>query len=135
MWAMLMSKYRTQCLCMVMIIVALSAWISGYRTARYQYQSQISSLQKEYADETAQREQQTNQQLQAALIEQQKWQQFAQQQSVQLAQIRTHLDKQSELLNKEIHHAIEQDKKSGNDCVGLGDNSLQLYNRAFGYSD
>ena len=135
MWAMLMSKYRTQCLCMVMIIVVLSAWISGYRTARYQYQSQISSLQKEYADETAQREQQTNQQLQAALIEQQKWQQFAQQQSVQLAQIRTHLDKQSELLNKEIHHAIEQDKKSGNDCVGLGDNSLQLYNRAFGYSD
>ena len=134
MWA-IATKYRTECLCILMIRLELVAWISGYHTASYRYQTQISNLQKEYAEQTAKREQQTNQQLQAALIEQQKWQQFAQQQSVQLAQIRTHLDKQSELLNKEIHHAIEQDKKSGNDCVGLGDNSLQLYNRAFGYSD
>ena len=59
----------------------------------------------------------------------------AQKQGEQLAQIRVRLDKQSELLSKDINHAIEQDKNSGHDCAGIGTNSLHLYNRAFGYSN
>ena len=134
MWA-IATKYRTECLCILMIMLELVAWISGYHTASYRYQTQISSLQKEYADETAQREQQTNQQLQAALIEQQKWQQFAQQQSVQLVQMQQKLDIQAAQLHKEIPHAIAQDKQTGADYNGIGTHSLRQYNRAFGYSD
>ena len=76
------------------------------------------------------------QQLQNAQADKQKWYDFAQRQSSQLAQATQTLDAQAALLQKDIPHAIAQDAASGGHChSGLGADSLRLYRRALGYTD
>ena len=115
MWAILI-KYRAWGGLALLLAVAAAAWAGGRHAAGQDHQAETAALQ-------------------AALVQQQQWQQFAQKQGEQLAQIRVRLDKQTELLSKDIDHAIEQDKNSGHDCAGIGTNGLHLYNRAFGYPD
>lgn len=109
--------------------------MGGRHAAGQDHQAATDRLKAQYAREKLDAEQRHTAALQAALAQQQQWQQFAQKQGEQLAQIRVRLDKQTELLSKDINHAIEQDKNSGHDCAGIGTNSLHLYNRAFGYSN
>lgn len=132
MW-LILSKYRFQAALMLLLIIA--AWTFGYGMARSVYQSKISSLKAEYAQQTAQREQQHAAQIQAALLEQQQWQQFAQQQSLQIAQMQQELDAQAVQQQKEIPNVIQKDNASGTTFNGLGDNSLQHYKKSFGYPD
>ena len=134
MWAALI-KYRAWGGLALLLAVAAVAWAGGKRAAGQDHQTETAALKAQYAQEKLDAEQRHTAALQAALAQQQQWQQFAQKQGEQLAQIRVRLDKQTELLSKDIDHAIEQDKNSGHDCVGIGASSLHLYNRAFGYSD
>lgn len=129
MWWMLI-RYRKQ---MIQVVVIVAAMIMGFSAARLHYQAQLSKLKMEYAQQTVQREQQAKQRLQAALVEQQKWQKIAEQQNLMLTQERQKIDKQEAKLNKEIPHAITQDNANGTVYNGLGADSLQLYLRAFGY--
>ena len=134
MWAALI-KYRAWGGLALLLAVAAVAWAGGKRAAEQDHQTETAALQAQYAQEKLAAETRHTAALQAALAQQQQWQQFAQKQGEQLAQIRVRLDKQTELLSKDIDHAIEQDKSSGHDCAGIGANSLHLYNRAFGYSN
>lgn len=132
MWLMF-RKYRYIGSLLLLIGGLSLTWLSGYGTAKSKYQAKISALQADYAQQTAKREQQLNQQLQAALSEQHKWQQFSQEQGVKLAQAQQKLDRQAVQQQKEIKHVIEKDKESGIVYNGIGDDSLQIYNRALGY--
>ena len=134
MWAALI-KYRAWGGPALLLAVAAAAWAGGRNAAEQAHQAATDRLKAQYAQEKLTAEQRHTAALQAALAQQQQWQQFAQKQGEQLAQIRVRLDKQTELLSKDINHAIEQDKNSGHDCAGIGTNSLHLYNRAFGYRD
>lgn len=134
MWAALI-KYRAWGGLVLLLAVAAVAWVGGRHAAGQNHQAETAALKAKYAQEKLDAEQRHNAALQAALAQQQQWQQFAQKQGAELAQIRVQLDKQTELLSKDIDHAIEQDKSSGHDGAGIGTNSLHLYNRAFGYPD
>ena len=134
MWAILI-KYRAWGGLALLLAVYAVAWVSGRHNAEQNHAAETAALKAKYAQEKLDAEQRHTAALQAALVQQQQWQQFAQKQGAELAQIRVRLDKQTELLSKDIDHAIEQDKSSGHDCVGIGTNSLHLYNRAFGYRD
>lgn len=132
MW-LILSKYRFQAALMLLLMIA--AWTLGYGMARSVYQSKINSLKAEYAKETAQREREAAQQFQAVLSEQQKWQQFAQQQSLQIAQMQQKLDAQAVRQQKEIPNVIQKDNSGSIIFNGLGNNSLQHYKKSFGYTD
>lgn len=132
MWLML-SKYRFQAACWVLLM--LISWTLGYGMARSVYQNKISSLKTEYAEQTAQREQQHATQVQAALNERQKWQDFAQRQGVQLAHAQQKLDIQAAQQQKEIKNVIQKDNSGSVTFNGLGNDSLQHYKKSFGYSN
>ena len=134
MWAALI-KYRAWGGLALLLAIAAAAWAGGRHAAGQDHQAATAALKAQYAQEKLDAEQRHTAALQAALVQQQQWQQFAQKQGAELAQIRVQLDKQTELLSKDIDHAIEQDKSSGHDGAGIGANSLHLYNRAFGYPD
>ena len=134
MWAALI-KYRAWGGLALLLAVYAVAWAGGRHAAGQDHQAETDRLKAQYAQEKFDAEQRHTAALQAALVQQQQWQQFAQKQGAELAQIRVRLDKQTELLSKDIDHAIEQDKNSGHDCAGIGANGLHLYNRAFGYPD
>ena len=134
MWAILI-KYRAWGGLALLLAVAAAAWAGGRHAAGQDHQAETDRLKAQYAQEKLAAEQRHTAALQAALAQQQQWQQFAQKQGAELAQIRVRLDKQTELLSKDISHAIEQDKSSGHDCAGIGTNGMYIYNRAFGYPD
>ena len=66
--------------------------------------------------------------------ERQKWVDFAQSQSVKLAEANRRLDTKTTHIKQEIPHAIARDKSTGGCYSGLGADSLRLYRQAFGYS-
>ncbi len=134
MWAILI-KYRAWGGLALLLAVAAAAWAGGRHAAGQDHQAETAALKAQYAREKLAAEQRHTAALQAALAQQQQWQQFAQKQGAELAQIRVRLDKQTELLSKDIDHAIERDKNSGHDCAGIGTNGMYIYNRAFGYPD
>lgn len=131
MWLML-SKYKVQAACTVLILLA---WSLGFGMAKSLYQNKINVLEMEYAKQNAQREQQYVHELQAMLAEKQKWQDFAQQQGVQLAQAQQKLDIQAAQIHKDNHDAIQKDNSGNQHFNGIGTYSLRQYNRAFGYTN
>ena len=70
------------------------------------------------------------QQLQNAQANKQKWYDFAQLQSSNLAQANQQLTAQSELLKQEISNAIKNDDSNGVCFSGLGNDSLRIYQQA-----
>ena len=64
----------------------------------------------------------------------QKWVDFAQSQSVKLAEANRRLDTKTTHIKQEIPHAIARDNRAGGCHSGLGADSLRLYRQAFGYS-
>lgn len=134
MWLML-SKYRVYLIWLLIYAVVIFAWSLGFRMAKRECAIEIGNLKAIYTAELLQREQQANQQFQAALSEQQKWQQFVQQQSLQIAQMQQKLDAQVAQQQKEIPNVIQKDNASGTAFNGLGNDSLQHYKKSFGYPD
>lgn len=66
--------------------------------------------------------------------ERQKWVDFAQSQSVKLAEANRRLDTKTTHIKQKIPHAIARDNRAGGCHSGLGADSLRLYRQAFGYS-
>lgn len=126
-------KYRFQAAITLLLIA--TAWTLGYGMARSVCQNTISSLKAAHAAELFKHEQQAKQQLQAALTEQQKWQQFAQRQSLQIAQMQQKLDAQAAQQQKEIPNVIQKDNSGGITFNGLGNDSLRHYRKSLGYTD
>ena len=74
------------------------------------------------------------QQLQNAQADKQKWYDFAQHQSSNLALANQQLTAQAELLKQEITNAIQNDNSNGVCFSGLGNDSLHIYQKALGYA-
>lgn len=134
MWLML-NKYRVYLVWFLIYALAIFAWSLGFRMAKRECAVEISSLKAAHTAELLQHEQQAKQQFQAALSEQQKWQQFAQQQSIQIAQMQQKLDAQAAQQQKEIPNVIQKDNSGGITFNGLGNDSLQHYKKSFGYTN
>lgn len=128
------NKYKFQAACAGFVIAcALSAW-AGYAVAQSACHAATLVLKNQYADEKLQAQQTYAAALADALAQKQAALQWAQQQGEQLAATRAQLDQQQHELNKEIPHATHQDNQGTTVYNGIGNHSLQLYNRAFGYA-
>ena len=113
--------------------VFLLGLILGCGFAKVRYTAQIHALNAQHEQVKREFLAQHEHALQTALIEQQKWQAFAQKQGEALAKAQNALDIQTAQNKREIKDAIQKDVSNG-DCVsGIGDNGLQLYKKAFGY--
>lgn len=129
------NKYKFQAACMgLMLACALSAW-AGYAVAQSACHAATLLLKNQYTDEQLKAQQAYSAALADALAQKQAALQWAQQQGEQLAATRAQLDQQQHELNKEIPHATHQDNQGATVYNGIGERSLQLYNRAFGYTD
>lgn len=118
------------------VLIGAMAFYQGYLKASRKAETAQAALVAQHQAQALAAEQAYSQVLKEAQAEQQKWQDFAQRQSQQLAAATRELDKQQGRLKQEIHHAIKQDNPSGNDCPnGLGAHGVQLYNQALGYAD
>lgn len=112
-------------------------WYGGFQTAFEKQQAVIEQIKAEADKGRLKAEQAYAAELEKALAEQKKWQDFAQSESAKLAQANRELDRRAADIEKEIHHVIEKDKSAnGGRCVdGLGADGLRLYRRALGYAD
>lgn len=129
------NKYKFQAACAGFVVAcALSAW-AGYAVAQSACHATTLLLKNQYADEQLKAQQAYSAELADALAKQQAAVQWAQQQGEQLAATRAQLDKRQHELNKEIPHATQHDNQGSIVYNGLGERSLQLYARAFGYAD
>lgn len=129
------NKYKFQAACAGFVVAcALSAW-AGYAVAQSACHAATLVLKNQYADEKLQAQQAYAAALADALAKQQAAERWAQQQGEQLAATRAQLDKRQHELNKEIPHATQHDNQGSIVYNGLGERSLQLYARAFGYAD
>ncbi|WP_165006206.1 hypothetical protein [Neisseria yangbaofengii] len=137
-----MIKYALTVLYAVLAAVLAAAllggvWYGGFQTAFNRQQTVIEQIKAAAAESRLQAEQTYSAELEKALAEQKKWQDFAQNQSAQLAQANRELDRRAAAIEKEIHHVIEKDKSAnGGRCIdGLGADGLRLYRQALGYAD
>jgi len=117
----------------LVLACALSAW-AGYAVAQSACHAATLVLKNQYADEKLQAQQTYSAALADALAKQQAAVQWAQQQGEQLAATRAQLEQRQHELNKEIPHATHQDNQGTTVYNGIGNHSLHLYNRAFGYA-
>lgn len=129
-----MIKYALAALAAAVLLGGV--WYGGFQTAFKRQQVVIGQIKAEAAESRLQAEQTYLAELEKALIEQKKWQDFAQSESAKLAQVNRELDRRAAAIEKEIHHVIEKDKSANGGCVdGLGADSLRLYRQALGYAD
>ena len=129
------NKYKFQAACAGFVVACvLSAW-AGYAVAQSACHVATLVLKNQYADEKLQAQQAYSTALADALAKQQAAERWAQQQGEQLAATRAQLDKRQHELNKGIPHATQHDNQGSTAYNGIGERSLQLYARAFGYAD
>lgn len=132
MW-LIISKYRYALSWLLLVVGLVLVWFSGYATAKFKYEAQISSLKAEYAQKQLATEQAYSAQLSSSLKKYEQWAARAEQiNQAQIAQTRAAQQSADELKRK-IDDVIQQDKLSGNDCTGIGINSLRHYNQSLGY--
>ena len=105
----------------------------GYAHARRLCRADIAAMQQRYTEQSLAAEQAYSAKLQEAMAERQKWHDFAQAQSVKLAETSRRLDTQTAHIKQEIANAVKNDQGSGHCYSGLGAGSLQLYRQALGY--
>ena len=128
------NKYKFQAACAGLVLAcALSVW-AGYAVAQSACHAATLLLKNQYAAEQLKAQQAYSAALADALAKQQAAVQWAQQQGEQLAATRAQLEQRQHELNKEIHHATHQDNQGNTVYNGIGNHSLHLYNRAFGYA-
>ena len=128
------NKYKFQAACVGFVLVcALSAW-AGWAIAQTSCRAATLLLKNQYAAEQLKAQQAHSAALADALAKQQTAVQWVQQQGEQLAATRAQLEQRQHELNKEIHHATHQDNQGTTVYNGIGNHSLHLYNRAFGYA-
>lgn len=117
------------------LIVAV-AWWAGHYEAQQEYSKKAAEQAAQYAAQIAKAEREYSTALKAAADEKQQWYDFAQAQSVKLAEAHRRIDKQTAHLKEQIPHVLQADETNGSRCYrGLGDDSLRLYRQAFGYTD
>lgn len=129
---MLSPVWRTLIAAVVLIGAVLALYFSGYRAAARKAEAEKAALIAAYNHSAQTAAARYAAELETALAEQKKWQDFAQGESAKLAAAMQQIDRQQAQLEKEIHETVQKD---GSRFTGIGADSLRLYNRALGYPD
>ena len=116
-------------------LLAAAVYAAGYHKAADKYQTEKAQLVADYQTAALQAEQAYSAKLAQAAAEKQRWFDYAQTQSVQLADAARQLDARQGYLKQEIPHAVQRDQNRSACRPGLGADSLHLYRQALGYPD
>lgn len=118
----------------VCLLIAAAGLIyrAGYAKAQREAELEQGRLKEQYRTAQLAAAQDSAAKLKQAADEKQKWFDFAQAQSVKLAEAYRRLDVQTASIEKDIANAVEQD---GSSFSGIGTRSLHIYKRAHGYAD
>lgn len=118
---------------LIITAVMLAVYAMGYFSAKRHAEALLLAKEKTWLEQEVQAREAFTQAIEAAAVENQKWQHFSQDLSVKLARSQREADILKTRLNQEVNHAVEQDKKAGHCVDGLGPNGLRLYQQALGY--
>ena len=107
---------------------------AGYLNRDTKAVAEAAKVEAEYKEAQLKAEQAYSAQVAAVAAEKQRWFDYAQEQTVKLAEANRRLDTKTIHIKQEIPHAIARDQKSTGGChSGLGADGLRLYRQALGY--
>lgn len=130
MWKKLSPVWQTLISTLLLVAAVLALYFCGYQAAAKQAEIDKAEIIATYQASALAAEQLYAEKLKAANDEKQKWFDFAQQQSRDLAAAYRQIDRQAAQLEKQIDETVQKD---GSRFNGIGADSVQLYNRAFGH--
>ena len=116
------------------LTVAATCYRAGYLTRDGKAKTEMAAVAAAHQLAQLEAERAYSAKLAEVAAERQKWVDFAQSQSVKLAEANRRLDTKTTHIKQEIPHAIARDNSAGGCHSGLGADSLRLYRQAFGYS-
>ena len=117
------------------LAVAATCYRAGYLNRDGKAKTEMAAVAAAHQQAQLEAERAYSAKLAEVSAEKQKWHDFAQQQSVKLAETTRQLDTQTTRIKQEIANAVKNDQSSGRCYSGLGAGSLQLYKQALGYTD
>lgn len=132
MWKTLSPVWQTLISTMLLVAAVLALYFCGYQAAAKKAQIDQAEIIATYQASALAAEQLYAEKLKAANEEKQKWMDFAQVQSRDLAAAYRQIDRQAAETEKQIDASIQKD---GSRFNGLGADGVRLYNRALGYAD
>ncbi|ROV54490.1 hypothetical protein [Neisseria chenwenguii] len=130
MWKTLSPVWQTLISPILLTAAVLALYFFGYQVAEKQAEADKAEIIATYQASALAAEQLYTEKLKAANEEKQKWMDFAQAQSRDLAAAYQQIDRQAVQLEKQIDETVQKD---GSRFNGLGADSVQLYNRALGH--
>lgn len=116
------------------LTVAATCYRAGYLNRDGKAKTELAAVAAAHQLAQLEAERAYSAKLAEVAAERQKWVDFAQSQSVKLAEANRRLDTKTTQIKQEIPHAIARDNRAGGCHSGLGADSLRLYRQAFGYS-
>lgn len=116
------------------LTVAATCYRAGYLNRDGKAKTELAAVAAAHQLAQLEAERAYSAKLAEVAAERQKWVDFAQSQSVKLAEANRRLDTKTTHIKQEIPHAIARDNSAGGCHSGLGADSLRLYRQAFGYS-
>lgn len=114
------------------LAVAATCYRAGYLNRDGKAKAEMAAVAAAHQQAQLEAERAYSAKLAEVAAERQKWVDFAQSQSVNLADANRRLDRQTVLIKQEIPHAI-RDNNAGGCHSGLGADGLRLYRQALGY--
>lgn len=119
----------------ILALLALGAtcYRAGYLNRDIRAVAEAAKVEAAHKEAQLKAEQAYSVKLAEVAAEKQRWFDFAQAQSVKLADATRLLDTRTTHIKQEIPHAIHRDQSNGGCHAGLGADSLRLYIRALGY--
>lgn len=130
MWKTLSPVWQALISTLLLVAVVLALYFCGYQAATKQAETEKTEIIATYQASALAAEQLYAEKLKAANEEKQRWFDFAQQQSRDLAAAYQKIDRQTAQLEKQIDETVQKD---GSRFNGIGADSVQLYNRALGH--
>ena len=129
MWKTLNPIWQTLILILLIAGAVPTIYFCGYKSSAKKAEAEKAEVIATY-QASALAAEQLYTELKAANEEKQRWFDFAQAQSRDLATAYQQIGRQAAQLEKQIDETVQKD---GNRFNGLGTNSVQLYNRALGH--
>ena len=130
MWKTLNSIWQTLILILLIAGAVPTIYFCSYKSSAKKAEAEKAEVIATYQASALVAEQLYTEKLKAANEEKQRWFDFAQGQSRDLATAYQQIGRQAAQLEKQIDETVQKD---GNRFNGLGTNSVQLYNRALGH--
>lgn len=127
--------WRTAAAVGLLLAAVAAVYALGYRHAAHTAAAQRTELQAQWQAQALAAEREYSAALAQAAAEKQRWYDYAQHQSVQLADAVRQLDARPRQLKQEIPHALKRDQNHDACRPGLGSDGLRLYRHALGYPD